>query len=342
MFVSLCYIYITGDESTPILVDALSNEVIIGVSCGDGQTIAMTAGGEVYGWGCFKDKEGKKWFTPEINSPNPLKEIKNQKNIPMKIPNLNYVVEITSGSSFCLARTSMGCAYSWGISECGELGRTAPPLKIKGINSDGEDDMVYDLNSILKFHLLPNKMHKITSNNNNNGHTNSNSNSSIPIDNVKSIGSGSYHSFVITAVGNTVYSCGLNNYSQLGLGDLETRYLLEEVIQLDGKDIIIAKGGVHHSLVLSNDGKTYAFGRGDSGQLGVKDMEGKSAGAYSTIPYQVQFPSSASSSSNSSLSSNINEIVVIGIACGGNHNLVLTSTNDVYSWGYGDMLALGM
>lgn len=32
---------------------------------------------------------------------------------------------------------------------------------------------------------------------------------------------------------------------------------------------------------------------------------------------------------------------VVGIACGGNHNLALTDKNEVYSWGYGDMLALG-
>ena len=29
------------------------------------------------------------------------------------------------------------------------------------------------------------------------------------------------------------------------------------------------------------------------------------------------------------------------IDCGTNHNLALSSTGDVYSWGYGDMLALG-
>ena len=29
------------------------------------------------------------------------------------------------------------------------------------------------------------------------------------------------------------------------------------------------------------------------------------------------------------------------ISCGDNHCLAVTSSNDVYSWGYGDMLALG-
>ena len=32
---------------------------------------------------------------------------------------------------------------------------------------------------------------------------------------------------------------------------------------------------------------------------------------------------------------------VTAISCGGNHNLALTQSNSVYTWGYGDMLALG-
>ena len=32
---------------------------------------------------------------------------------------------------------------------------------------------------------------------------------------------------------------------------------------------------------------------------------------------------------------------LLQLACGANHNLVVTSDNEVYSWGYGDMSALG-
>lgn len=38
---------------------------------------------------------------------------------------------------------------------------------------------------------------------------------------------------------------------------------------------------------------------------------------------------------------NIANIEITQISCGGNHNLVLTNKNEIYSWGYGDMLALG-
>jgi alpha-tubulin suppressor-like RCC1 family protein len=40
-------------------------------------------------------------------------------------------------------------------------------------------------------------------------------------------------------------------------------------------------------------------------------------------------------------SSDSSGMSAVAIACGGNHNLVITASNDVYTWGYGDMLALG-
>lgn len=97
--------------------------------------------------------------------------------------------------------------YSWGISESGEFGRVVPPLKISCVDENGEPDMTYDTKTILALHLTPQLMCHYPM---------ESSMASVPIDQVKSIGCGSYHTFVIT-VGGKIYSCGLNNYSQLGL-----------------------------------------------------------------------------------------------------------------------------
>lgn len=70
----------------------------------------------------------------------------------------------------------------------------------------------------------------------------------------------------------------------------------------------------------------FAFGRGDSSQLGVKSIAEDGAGGFSDVPVEPVLPK---------------DVEIVAIACGGNHNLALTSTNDVYTWGYGDMLALG-
>jgi alpha-tubulin suppressor-like RCC1 family protein len=53
-----------GDEFSPIMVSALQHEIIVGAACGDGLTMTITAEGNVYGWGTFKDKEAKAFFNP--------------------------------------------------------------------------------------------------------------------------------------------------------------------------------------------------------------------------------------------------------------------------------------
>lgn len=75
------------------------NETVIGVACGDGQTIVVTTLEEVWGWGCYKDKEGKKFFNPSPDASNPLRDIKKQQNIPIKIKGLANIVEIACGAS---------------------------------------------------------------------------------------------------------------------------------------------------------------------------------------------------------------------------------------------------
>ena len=94
------------------------------------------------------------------------------------------------------------------------------------------------------------------------------------------------------------------------------------------------KGGVHHSLVLTSHGDIFAFGRGDSGQLGIPIRGGEGglekAGSFSADLVSPILQSDSNNKTN-----------VVAIACGGNHNLVITDTNDVFTWGYGDMLALG-
>lgn len=148
------------------------------------------------------------------------------------------------------------------------MGRSAPELK-KIVVIDGEPQKDYDLAAILRHHLTPGLMSE---------------REDLPIRNAKNIGCGAYHSFVIT-LGDVVHSCGLNNYGQLGLGQGvgPQQAWLCRVRALDGKSIVEAKGGMHHSLALSARGSLFAFGRSDSGQLGFSDGKSR-AGDYSSEP----------------------------------------------------------
>ena len=91
---------------------------------------------------------------------------------------------------------------------------------------------------------------------------------------VKSIGAGGYHLLVVTVsptAGYQSWASGLNNYGQLGVGDHDNRDVLTPITAFSGMNILAMDGGMHHSAAIAADGTLFAFGRGDSGQLGVTD-----------------------------------------------------------------------
>lgn len=312
-----------GIEHDPIRVTGIiENEAIINVACGDGQTLCLSAKGVLYGWGCYKDKEGKKFFNPipeESGSPNA--KVRRQQDSPMLIsgfPKASKVVDICCGSAHNLASCSDGAVYSWGLGECGELGRKVGPMKFPQV---GDEEQEYDYRTILQQHITPQLMNVASGLRNVKG---------IAAD-VKLIGAGAFHSLVVTAT--AAMSTGLNNYGQLGHGDTENRFELHEISALAGIPLVSVKGGVHHSLALTRSGDVLGFGRGDSGQVGIlamSDSGGGEAGAMAALPVLVPLPKQGDAPP-----------VIVAISCGANHNLAVTSTGDVFSWGYGDMLALG-
>ena len=308
-----------GEESIPALVeDMVSKDPVIGVACGDGQTICVTACGDVYAWGCFKDKEGKKWFSKDTT--NPGASIKRQQDKPMKVSGLKNVVEVVCGSVYSLALCEDGSAWSWGLGESGELGRQVCPTK-------AGPDAPYNMEGIENDHLTPAPMQ---------------TSSGEPVHNVRTMGAGAYHSMVVIGNESTarsgLYTCGLSNYGQLGLGNNENRFLLTRVdcasfyLTADGDtdSIISARGGMHHSIVLLSSGRVFAFGRADAGQLGLarySESNGGKAGDFCAVPTEVKVCDSSTK--------------IVSIAAGGSHNMALASDGSIYSWGYGDMLALG-
>lgn len=304
-----------GDENEALLVQTLADagETIISVGCGDGQTFAVGTSGNVWGWGCYKDKEGKTWFDPV---PGAQPNIKRKQEQPMQINTFNEdcaAVEVCCGGVYNIVRCEDGRLFSWGLGECGELSREVTPLKDPATGD-------YDKAGMIKHSLTPGAM-LIQCNG---------GKELVEARNSKSIACGAYHALVV--IGSSVYACGLNNYGQLGTGSTESSTYLVQIAALEGLEVISVKGGMHHSLALTAAGKVLAFGRADSGQLGIARLMGKSAGEFLTIPEEVVIENSTSSE----------PILVSAISAGSNHNMVIRkNSTDVYSWGYGDMLALG-
>lgn len=118
---------------------------------------------------------------------------------------------------------SDGSLYSWGLGECGELGRKVSSLK------KGE---TYDYTSIHRDHITPGFMYK--------EEYNSNGSNLIVVRDAKVIGCGAYHSMIITQNGSLMV-CGLNNYAQLGLGGTKDTNTLTVVTALENDNIVSVK-----------------------------------------------------------------------------------------------------
>ena len=127
-----------------------------------------------------------------------------------------------------------------------------------------------------------------------------------------SIAAGGSHSLAIGSDGK-LYAWGENNVGQLGDGST-TNSSTPVAVQLPPgiTPISIAAGG-SHSLAIGSDGKLYAWGENNVGQLGDGSINN------SVVPIPI------------SLSTGITPI---SIAAGGSHSLAIGNDGKAYAWGY--------
>jgi regulator of chromosome condensation len=148
------------------------------------------------------------------------------------------------------------------------------------------------------------------------------------------IGTGAYHSFAVDKSG-TVWSWGLNNWGQLGFKSASSvtdsvHYTVEDVPALHpettGSQVVQIAGGEHHTLFRLEDGRVFAVGRNDGGQLGVTldhpnmlvDPDSKGIATFDPVQVPIQG-------------------VVVDIQVGQRNNLALTDTGILFSWGQGNL-----
>lgn len=68
-----------------------------------------------------------------------------------------------------------------------------------------------------------------------------------------------------------LYAWGWNQFGQLGLGDDQDRCLPERVQTLANDKVVLLSSGWKHTLVVTEKGDLYSWGRGAGGQLGRGD-----------------------------------------------------------------------
>jgi len=137
---------------------------------------------------------------------------------------------------------------------------------------------------------------------------------------IKNVIYGKAHTIVLME-DKTIYSCGLNSYGQLGLGDNFRKLTLNLItfsFGIFGVNSIAC--GEHHTVALLTDGSLCGWGLNTSGQLGINNTINRST---ATI---IPLPSGKS---------------VKQFSCGGYHTVILMTDGTVYSCGLNSNGQLG-
>lgn len=236
-----------GDSYIPGHVAFDGDTPIVQLSAGDSHTAALSALGDVWAWGTFRDASGVYGFA--LDTRIALRPVL----VYRPKTSEEQVVRIVSGADHIVALTRAGTVLTWGTGQQGQLARigermgdrakratllTPAPVLLRRRGKRGERPRVVD------------------------------------------VAAAAYATFLVLGTGH-VMAAGLNNYGQLGIeGDYDHMFFkLEDVKALEGWNVGGIKGGQHHTLVLAtkeNEGaatRLLSFGRPTYGRLGQKEAD---------------------------------------------------------------------
>ncbi len=197
------------------------------------------------------------------------------------------VTAIAAGTHHTLALTSEGRVYSWGLNDDGGLG--------DGTRTGRNEPVAVSTSGALAGKI------------------------------VIAMATGYQQCLVLTA-DRRLFSWGLNAQGQLGDGSNSTRTLPVAVVTtgvLAGKTITQIAAGRDHCMVLTSDGKLFAWGRNDYGQLGDGTTTNRN------VPVAVNMSGALAGKS------------VAAMDGGYSHTVAVTTDGRMFAWGRNDQGALG-
>ena len=324
------------EGGTDVTIDGVFDSTvnIVQIAAGSGHSLALDDTGKVYAWG--HNIRGQLGDGGTTNQLSPIavdtSGVLADKNI----------VQIAAGYSHSLALDNTGKVYAWGYNIGGQLGDGSPTNRLSPVELS-TSGILNDKNIV---HIAAGSSHSLVLDDdgrvyvwgfNGNGQLGDGSVTSrwSPVElstsgilndkNIVQIVAGEFHSLAIDdAYG--IYAWGFNNYGQLGNGGSTDQWSPVEVNTsgaLADKNIVQIETGSDHSLALDDDGKIYAWGRNNSGQLGD--------GSISVRRSPVEVNTSGALADKN----------IVQIVAGYYHSLALDDEGKIYAWGFGGYGQLG-
>ncbi|CAF1021817.1 unnamed protein product [Adineta steineri] len=143
------------------------------------------------------------------------------------------------------------------------------------------------------------------------------------------IACGAYHSLIISKSG-TVFTCGLNESGQLGLGDTDARVWPSNVKSLQQQKVTYAACGEKHSVVVTLEGGVFSFGCSGHGQLGHNSTNDELLPKKISELMGSEVSQIACGRSHTVVfMPNDGQISTFGLACAGNKDTKVTSCSTI-------------
>jgi alpha-tubulin suppressor-like RCC1 family protein len=305
---------VDDNNTIPIIIDTYANldspigrPNIVAISAGEMHSLFLDEYGYVYSCG-FGGYGGTVGGLGHGNI--------DHKDYPTRIDILSNIVAISSGNATSLFLDENGYVYSCGYNFNGELGTG---------NTDNKPypTMINNLLNIVVISIgtdhslfLDNLGNVYSCGANSYGQLGRTGNNKIPMQittnigdsNIVAIRTGDDHSLFLDENGN-VYSCGYNEFGQLGHGHTNNSSIPIRIDTLS--NIVAISAGWAHSLFLDENGNVYSCGVNSDGQLGRT--------GNNKIPMQI--------------TTNIGDSNIVAISASKYNSLFLDENGNVYSCG---------
>eukprot|EP00656_Telonema_subtile_P058621 TRINITY_DN9984_c0_g1_i4.p1 TRINITY_DN9984_c0_g1~~TRINITY_DN9984_c0_g1_i4.p1 ORF type:complete len:988 (-),score=283.00 TRINITY_DN9984_c0_g1_i4:102-3065(-) len=299
------------------------------------QVVAGGADDKLVGGLLTPDGQFYQWRTnlPEKRQVNTMSQVERVSLVRFPEPD-TYILEVAFGTMHMLALARGGHVFSWGSGANGQLGHgttesLSSPLLIRSLEEKGVCQIaaggahsaglcdngnlyMWGWNNSGQLGLEDVELRKIPTH-------------ATLFDDleVSQVSCGLSHTAVLSRAERTVYTCGWNQYNQLGTGALwATRSEIPcKVDTLCGKGVQQVGCGGSNTVALCDTGEVFVWGWGEQGQLGLGSTT------------MCRYPTLVEELSDKSVS----ELSICG-----SHTAALTRSGELYTWGASTNGQLGL